>query len=239
MAENCPPAMVAAANPPDPSPKAVLLAIQAPQHTSSPLSHSSVQENGVMRHRRSQIEDDLLAEPTGDGFSAFANGHTQGPASPGSSQPRREAYDSRAGSHRDAESRPPSAGRDAWQPPWNESEPAPRPLMSPFETEHAQQEGDASPLWRGGVPLQGLTSVRSLRSGSLDGNIHRWWTRFDARVMQPLFGGPRVEEPTAMVQAEGDVAPLLATGVQHHPPRAPVALARSSYGPQRPGVSIV
>ena len=39
--------------------------------------------------------------------------------------------------------------------------------------------------------------------------VHRWWASFDARVMQPLFGGPREDAhaaPVAVLQPEGNLS---------------------------------
>ena len=251
MAENAPPAMVAASHAPDPSSTKSSFVMAIPphnsgsQHAASPLSRTSLPENGFVRQRRSPNEDDLSFA----GDAVNGGGASDAEAVPGSvgiemsagSQRGHESFfsvDDSRGPGRDS-----SPARDAWQPASSQDATSSRTLVSPFETEHAQSLGvpdPSSPLWRSGGSgnqSQNLVSLRSLASGSVDGHVHRWWASFDARVMQPFFGGPRTDAHTSpevqLVQAEGDVAPLLAGSSTQPRQRVQVPLSRPTFPPHR------
>ncbi|KAK9803320.1 hypothetical protein WJX73_001939 [Symbiochloris irregularis] len=206
----------------------------APAHSPpSSLARTSPQENGFVRQRRSPHEQDeadffgeALSEAGGGGghhrtptsVSGGMNGDA-GPSAAGDAlaELRRSphATDSRLSIVTNSSPGP----RDAWQPPGQASEGHAHrsSMMSPFETEHAQSSGQelgdggfsGSLLWRASNSLdrQNVVSSPRLTSGSLDGQVHRWWSSFDARVMQPLFGGPRQDGhgPVAVLQPEGNV----------------------------------
>ena len=216
MAENCPPAMVAAAAAPDSmSPRGSLATVLVGPPPSSPLPHSSLSdrpaENGFIRHRRSQPEDEA-PEGAGDGAPLLANGHMASDAV--SIRMDLPNGGEANGAHHLA----------YWEGDRSARGSPPRPMMSPFETEHAQSR----PLEGEGLGLQGLVLAAS---SSHDGQIHRWWAQFDARIMQPFFGGPQnVAEASQIVQAEGNVVPVVAA---HVTPRGPLSQT-SMNGSQRP-----
>lgn len=233
LADNCPPAMVAASQVGTLSPRASHTASLVALTATSPLSRSSTpheqqqqaQQNGSpVRHLRSQ-QNEEDAEP---GASAPANGHMPGRQGDGGVRINIPGVNGENAELRDGNVRHQDKKR-AWGPEWGDGLDHEagvsdrRPMMSPFETEHAQ----SGALSGSGPGATELTSVTSL-----EGQLPRWWARFDARVMQPLFGGP--PEPSIHTQAAPAVPVLVTSALQHsHARQVQIPVVQTLHGVDR------